>query len=144
MSATNRLTFPGLDALKAQLRALPADLTGEASHIVEGSANAAAAEIKAGYHVATGNLRDHLVVTHQDIGRFAAGAVVKNTAPHAWLYDNGSQARHWASGKSTGTMWGHTPPTHLFVGTIIRWRRRMYGELKDLLVRKGLAVSGDA
>lgn len=142
--ANNRLVFDGLEQLKADLRRLPDELKAEASQIVEGAANDASAEIKSGYHVRTGNLRDHIYVTHQDAGRFSAGAIVKNTAKHAWLYDNGSQARHRASGASTGTMWGHTPPTHLFVKTVIKFRRRMYAQLKDLLTRKGLTVSGDA
>jgi hypothetical protein len=138
------LRFDGLEELRAAFRNLPAELTGEAAHIIEGEANAAATEIKRGYHVRTGHLRDHLTVTHFEKGRFSAGAIVKNTAPHAWLYDNGSQARHWASGKSTGAMWGRTPPTHLFVRTMIKHRRVMWGKLKELLVRHGLVVSGDA
>lgn len=146
MSA-NRFTFDGLAELRAELRALPASLTAEATHIVEGAANGAAATIKAGYPVVTGNLRDGLIVKVQPEGQFAASVVVVNTSPHAWLYDNGSQARHWASGKSTGTMFavdGPRPPQHLFVGTVIDKRRQMYAQLKDLLVRNGLTVSGDA
>ena len=35
-------------------------------------------------------------------------------------------------------------PTHLFVSTMARERKAMYHRLKAMLVRKGLAVSGDA
>jgi hypothetical protein len=140
----NRIVFEGLDELRAELLALPDALTGEASHILEAAANAAAADIKAGYHVVTGELRDGLTVTQRSAGRFGAAFTVRNTSRLAWLYDNGSQARHWLSGKSTGTMWGKTAPTHLFVGTVIRRRRSMYEALKALVARHGLTVSGDA
>jgi hypothetical protein len=138
----SQVKWNGMEELRAALRQLPEDLTMEATRIVEGAANGAAAQIKAGYPVITGNLRDGVMVTHRDKGKFTAGAVVRNTAKHAWLYDNGSQERHWASGKSTGKMWGKSAPTHLFVKTVIRARKSMYAQLKDLLERKGLKVSG--
>jgi len=145
MSST-KFVFSGLDELRAQLRTLPADLTGEASHLVEGAGNGAAADVKAVYgaHRVTGDLVDSVTVAPRSAGQFGAAMIVKVHDPIAWLFDNGSQARHWISGKSTGTMWGRTPPTHVFVGTMIRARRTMYEQLKALLVRHGLAVSGDA
>jgi hypothetical protein len=141
-----RFQFDGLEELKAELRNLPAALTAEASDIVERRANNAADDIRSIYrqHRVSGRLADGVIVTHFDRGRFSAGAIVKSTSPIAWLFDNGSQARHWASGKSTGTMWGKTPPTHVFVHTMIRTRRAMWGDLADLLERHGLAVSGIA
>ncbi len=73
---------------------------------------------------------------------------MKSRSKLAWLYDNGSQARHYITkaGKrhDTGAMWGKTPAPHLFVQTMLRARRRMYEQLKDLLTRHGLSVSGDA
>jgi type IV secretory pathway TrbL component len=144
MSA-NRFVFTGLDELKAQLRALPAELTGEAAHIAEGAANGAAATIKAGYHVVSGELRDGVYISlRHRFSSFGVSATVVSAGKHAWLYDNGSQLRHKAGGSSTGVMWGKTPPPHLFVKTMIAARRRMYEQFKDLLTRKGLAVSGDA
>ena len=141
---SSRFVFDGLEQLKDELRTLPADLTAEASHIVEGAAHGAASTVKQEYHVKTGALRDDLDVNPGTASPFGVSFVVKDTDPIAWLYDNGSQARHWLSGKSTGTMWGHTPPTHLFVSSMIRARLVMYEQLKELLVRKGLSVSGDA
>lgn len=134
------LKWDGLEELRAELRRLPEDLTGEASHIVEASANAAAADIKQGYPHRTGNLRKGVTVTHFDKGKFSAGAIVKNTAPHANLFEVGSQARHTAIGANRGSM----PPGHVFVPAVIKRRRQMYSRLKELLVRKGLSVSGDA
>lgn len=141
-----RVKWDGLDDLRAELRRLPDELTGEASHIVQASGNAAAVTVRSiyGEHRVTGHLQNSVVVEQRAAGRYGAAVVVKATDPIAWLFDHGSQARHWLSGKSTGTMWGRTPPTHAFVGTMIRERRTMYAALKDLLVRHGLSVSGDA
>lgn len=135
-----RLEWQGLEELRTALRTLPADLTGEASHIVEGSANAAAADIKAAYPVRTGTLRNHVTVTHFEKGRFSAGAIVKNTAKHAHLFEIGTQARHTRLGANRGAM----PPGRVFVPAVMRRRRQMYQQLKALLERKGLWVSGNA
>lgn len=137
--SNNRLDL-GLDELREALRKLPAELTGEASHIVEGAANGAAAQIKAAYPRRTGNLVNGVSVETVSSGQFSAGAIVKNKAKHAYIFDNGTQARHDAIGANRGSM----PPGHVFVPAVIRKRRQMYEQLKDLLVRNGLQVSGDA
>jgi hypothetical protein len=135
-----RIVWNGLEELKEQLRNLPTELTAEAGHIVEGAANAAAADVKAAYPVRTGNLRDHVFVSHRDKGRFSAGAVVKNTAKHAWIFENGTQARHNSIGANRGSM----PPGNVFIPAMIKRRRVMYQQLKTVLERHGLRVSGDA
>lgn len=140
----NRLVFDGLEELKAELRALPAALHLEARGIVALRAERAKAEIEAGYAVRTGNLRKGLRIRDLNPGPLFAAYELRNNAPHAWLYDNGSQLRHKVSGASTGAMWGKTPPTHLFVRTMIKHRREMYRELADLLTRHGLTVIGEA
>ena len=136
--SNNRLRFDGLSELREALRNLPGDLTGEARNEVEGAANGAAADIKRSYPVRTGNLRDGLTVTHFDQGMFSTGALVKNTAKHAFIYEYGTQARHNAIGANRGSM----PPGHVFVPAVIRARRLMYERLKSMLVRHGLVVSG--
>lgn len=141
--SNNKLIFDGMDELKRQLRNLPKELTGEASKIVMDSANDAANAARADYPEVTGNLRKGVKVSSEAVGQFGAGAVVKSTSPHAWLYDHGSQARHWDTGKSTGKMWGKTRPKHTFAKAMIRHRKRMYARLKELLVSKGLLVTGD-
>jgi hypothetical protein len=137
---SSRIVWNGLAELREQLRNLPAELTGEASHLVEGAANAAAADIKAGYPVRTGNLRDHVFVSHRDKGRFSSGAVVKNTAKHAHIFEVGTQARHNSLGANRGSM----PPGNVFIPAVIKRRRAMYEQLKALIDRNGLKVSGDA
>ena len=144
----NRLVFDGLAELREELRNLPADLTDEATGIVDDAAREAEATIDAGYPTRSGRLRAGLRVTRVHAGKYAAGAILKNVAKHAWLYDNGSEARHYVtdsgSKHETGEMWGRRPPTHLFVRTVVRVRRKMFGRFKDLLTRKGATVSGDA
>jgi hypothetical protein len=135
----NRLRFDGLEELKAALRSLPADLTGEGGHIVEAETNAAEGQIKRGYPVRTGHLRDGVSSEIKTTG-FSVSGIVKNTARHAYIFENGTQARHNEIGANRGSM----PPGHVFIPTVIERRRVMYAELKDLLVRHGLKVSGDA
>jgi len=134
----NRLTCDGLADLRAALRALPADLTGEAGHIVESAVNGAALTIRAGYPARTGTLRDSVTGETTTSG-FAVHGLVKNSAKHAYLFEHGTQARHTALGANRGT----APPGHVFVPVILQRRRAMYEELKDLLTRHGLLVSGD-
>ena len=136
---------PEFEELKRALATMPEHLTTEADHVVEGTANAAAVAIRQVYgrHRVTGYLQNHVHVTRFDKRKVSVGWNVKSTAPHAWLFDNGTQARHKASGASTGTMWGKTPPTHAFVTTMSRHRRAMYLQLRGVLERAGLLVSGD-
>lgn len=140
--SNNRLEFQGLAELRAALRTLPKALTGEASHIVEGTANGAAATVKGNYvRAKTGNLVDGVVVEHQSAGQFAAAAVVKSKAKHAFLYENGSQVRHTAKGAHRGVM-PAAPPGRAFIPVMIKARRQMYLKLADLLKRHGLQVTG--
>jgi hypothetical protein len=147
MSQT-RVVFDGLEELKRDLRNLPQTLTDEARGIVEHAAKTAASDVRASYPRVHGNLIKGVRVSTSEPNRFSAAATVKNTAPHAWIYDNGSNARHYytKSGKKheTGAMWGRHPATHLFVRASIRARREMYGRLKAMLTAQGLEVSGDA
>jgi hypothetical protein len=137
-----RFQFEGLAELRQALRNLPDELTAEASRIVEGAANGAVADIGTVYaeHRRSGNLAKGLRVTHFEGGKFSAGAIVKNTSPHASWFDAGTQTRQTKIGADRGAM----PPTWTFVRGITRARRLMWTQLKELLVRKGLLVSGDA
>lgn len=138
----NRLTFQGLEELREGLRNLPADLTAEASHIVEAAANGAAAEVRQNYAKGpTGNLIAGVMVRPSAISTFSAGAIVESKSPHAWLYENGSQVRHTSSGANRGVM-PPAPPGRAFIPVMIKKRRQMQGQLIELLKRAGLQVSG--
>lgn len=137
MSGRVQFEIEGLEALKAELRALPQDLTGEASHIIEGKGNAAVLEIRRRYPVVSGKLRDRVTV---EFSREAvsAGAKVESRAPHAYMFEYGTEARHTALGLNRGRM----PPSHVFGQEMGQIRREMYGDLRDLLERYGLRVTG--
>jgi hypothetical protein len=139
------LIWDGLEELKAALRSLPFDLTGEAANDVEEAANAAAFAVKSAYgaHRVTGNLQDHVVVQEQARGQFGVAYVVKSTARHAWLFEHGTEARHYVTRRGVKHLTGKMPPAHIFIPTMMRQRRAMYGRLKDVLVRAGLQVSGE-
>ena len=102
------------------------------------AAEGAASDIRAAYPVRTGNLRDHVVVSQGVGGQYGTAVIVKNTAKHAWLFENGSQARHTDIGANRGSM----PPGHVFVPAVRRARRGMYIDLGEMLEREGLHVSG--
>jgi hypothetical protein len=137
--SNNRFTWRGLEELKAALRAMPAELTTEGGHIVEGRANGAVVTIKSGYPSRTSDLRDKLTVEHTR-SRFGARSVVRNTSPHALPFELGSQVNRYTR---RGWNRGRMPANPIFSQTMRRERRAMYGDLADLLRRHGLQVSGD-
>jgi len=143
VSGTNQIVWEGLTELRAALRELPANLATEASGIVNDAAEGAKAEILAAYqaHRRSGDLAAHLTLGRgRAIGRFSASTILKNNAKHAWMFENGSQARHHKLGGSTGSM----PAAHIFIPTVMRHRRAMYARLAALLEYHGLSVTGDA
>jgi len=72
-------------------------------------------------------------------GAFSVTAKVQNTAKHAWLFENGTQARHTDLGANRGSM----PPGHVFIPIIIRRRRVMFEVLRRVLTEHGLLASGE-
>ena len=130
----------GLDELRAALRALPAELRGAADLIVTEAAEGARAEMVRGYPERSGHLRDHVAVTRTTQGQYGTGALVRNTSPHAWWFEHGTQARHTALGANRGPMPAHP----IFVPAMQRHRAAMYRRFAVLLESHGLAVSGDA
>lgn len=135
----NRFEFDGMEAFKAALRQLPEELSQEGGDIVVARGEAAGSDIRAHYQAAavTGNLAKGVRV--QLVSRTAgAEVVVKSRAPHAFIYEHGTQVRRTANGKNLGSM----PPAHVFVPTMIRARREMTDDLIDLMERNGLEVTG--
>jgi hypothetical protein len=136
----NQVVWSGLKEYRELLRNLPETLAIEAGHYAEAAANGFAVEVRQAYPRRTGNLRKGVKISRLNKGKYATGMVVKNTAPHAVLFENGTQARHTALGANRGSM----PPGHVFVPRAIRTRRRLYDDVKGLLQRKGAIVTGDA
>lgn len=142
---SSRFVFTGLDGLKKELMALPENLTGEGGHIVEGSANGAATSVRSQYasHRVTGTMQSRVLVETRKSKQFGVAATVKSTAPHAHLFEKGTQARHYITRNGVKHLLGRMPPANIFIPTIIRYRRAMFENLKDMLRRNGLQVSGE-
>lgn len=137
--SNNRLTFEGMDEFLNALRNLPEHLTEEATNIVDDTVHAAESAIRSGYPSRAGELKRKLTSKVMKSGVSVVGKV-QNTSRHALPFETGTQARHTALGANRGAM----PPGHVFFPIVDRYRRQMYERLKDLLVREGLLVSGDA
>lgn len=142
--SNNRIRFDGLAELKAALRNLPQRLTQEASNIVEHTAQQMKDDVQAAYRAkvkeeVTGNLVNRVVIS-RSTGGFITGAVVKNNAPHAYIFEHGTQVRHTDLGYNRGRM----PPGRVFVPIAVRRRREMFNALKSMVERNGLTVIGDA
>jgi hypothetical protein len=126
----------GLTELRAALRELPHELTKEASDIVNETADRAKTDIVAAYPEVTGALKRG--VKRGNITKaFVAGAIVVSTAPHANIFEHGSQTRKTASGAPNPL-----PPGRVFVPIVVRARRAMQNKLVDLVRKAGFVVSG--
>jgi hypothetical protein len=127
----------GLPELLEELRRLPADLVDEATPIVLDAGNHALDGMH--YPERTGELAEKLTIAVTDGGPFGVAVTIKNTSKLAWIFENGSQARHTSIGADRGTM----PAGHVFIPQMIQWRRWMFEQLRALLVAHGLTVSGN-
>lgn len=133
------LRWDGLDELRDALRQLPDHLTDESIDIVQEHVGAAGAAIIDEYndHRVSGNLAKGVrIETSKSKGGISAR--LTSNAFHAWLFENGTEARHTAIGADRGS----GPPHHVFVPIVVRERRAMYDELIAMVEREGLTVSG--
>jgi hypothetical protein len=134
------LKWAGVLELREEFRRLPGRLRYEARVIVESTAQLAAADIRAAYPRRTGRLADSVVVQLRQRGPFGVVAHVRNTAPHAHIFEHGTTARLTRAGWPRGIM----PAGNVFLPRIHRARGRMYAQLVALLEREGFTVSGEA
>lgn len=139
MAKPASVKWDGLDELRAELRSMPDGMAAEGDQIVLSSAESAASEIRAAYPVRTGRLRKGVQVRRSAAGRFGSGAIVQNVNPIAFIFENGTQARHTELGADRGSM----PPGHVFIPRVIKWRRRMNERLKALGEKWGFTVTSD-
>lgn len=135
---SNKLMLSGFEELKAALRQLPQHLAAEAGGIVTAHAESAATRVRAAYaeHRHTGNLERGVKVDRVVVENAGAAARVRSTARHAFIFENGTQARHTGLGWNRGAM----PPGHVFVPIAIRERAAMVDELIAMVEREGLTV----
>lgn len=137
--ANNRFES-NLDQFIQEVRELPQAVVADAGDIVDQTGEFAKSSIDQAYPVG------HVLRGKTDLtpiragGTLVAGVRIRNRSPLAWIYENGTQARHTALGQYRGAM----PPGHVFIPAVIRWRRWMSQQLTALLQRYGLVVSGEA
>lgn len=82
---------------------LPRELTEAAAPLVKHAAETTFSESYSSYPVVTGNLRGGLVIVDNSTAGRAA-FVVSNRAPHAYVYENGTEVRRTDLGYDRGRM----------------------------------------
>jgi Bacteriophage HK97-gp10, putative tail-component len=140
----NSVRWDGLEEFRRALRNLPDALAGEAVREAESSANAATFEIRSAYgaHRYTGRLQASVGVEEQQVP-FGFRFVVRARAKHAHLFEFGTQARHYFTVRGVRKLVGAMPPARIFIPTMIKHRRQLYGRLVAMMQRHGLLVIGD-
>ena len=140
------LVFEGLAELRRDLINLPTELQAEAGHIVQAHGNAATARIKDAYsaHWITGELTKKVVVDYDFTTGLQASAVLKNTSKLAYIFENGTEARHYVTVNGKQHLTGKMPGFHIFIPIVMQERRNMYADIRALLTAKGLTATGDA
>jgi hypothetical protein len=136
------LTLDGGGILRRQLQMLPRILTEDGTIVVQKTADAAVARIVAQYQRVrkTGTLAARVSVRAIGGGQGKVIRDIASRAPHGWLYEFGSKVRRTRKGWMRGQM----PPADVFIPEVIRYRRLMYQDIKSMMARNGLQVSGDA
>lgn len=135
-----KVTHTGLREELAAIESLADDCQGEAMHIVEGAANGAAVDVRTAYgaHVFSGKLQERVLV--EDIPN---GKVVKSGSPLAYIFEFGSEARHYVTKRGITHEVGAMPAAHIFVTIMVRTKRRMQRDIISMIWRHGAThVSG--
>jgi hypothetical protein len=137
--SNNVLVLDGLAELRAALLALPSGLTDEAGRIVTRAAEQVGGEVRLNYPHVTGTLKRRVTVT-VEANRFGAGAIVKSGAPHASLYEYGSNPRRNGKGANRGRM-PQGPTDSRVIPRAIRTRAKMTDQLVELVRSAGFEVT---
>lgn len=138
--------WTGIDEFREWLQNLPRDAAVEAGRIVEAEATYAAFQIRGlyGAHVHTGTLQKRVTVNKKVTREGVVIWNVRSGSPLAWIFEFGTEARHYITVHGVKKLIGKMPPAHIFITVIIGRRRIMYLKLKDMLVRFGFTnVFGD-
>lgn len=146
----------GLNALREALQRLPDQLQADAEDSVREAAEQTASSVRAVYasrrspletYTLKGGVRktrkhlaDSVEVRTRGRETGAAWARVEVRAPHAKLFEFGTQNRQWENGKSTGA----APARPTLIPAALRERRQMVNELVAVVERAGLKVTGNA
>jgi hypothetical protein len=129
------LQINGLDELLTPERVR--ELRDDTAPLVEAAAVEAEAAIRAAYPKHTGNLKDGL--RHRiETTAYRTRARLENIAPHAAIYEFGTEIRHTDLGQNRGRM----PAGKIFIPTAIRERRDMKADVIEIVERAGFTVHG--
>ena len=137
MPATLRLD--GYDGFVADLTHLPTTLRDLVKSAVLDAANHAESVIYAQYGEVTGNLRAGLGQDAPEETPTSIRVGLRSTAPHAMIYEYGTEQRQTKLGYARGRM----PAAKVFVPTVMRERREMVRTIVALVEAEGLTVRGD-
>jgi hypothetical protein len=139
MAKLAAVKWNGMDTFKQELQLLTANLVSEAEGILIQSAFDAADAVRAAYPYREGGLIRGVTV-EPSRGMTLAGAKVKNLAPHAALYENGTVTRANKHGDNRGRMQG----TPTFRPITARYRDEALTAIIDRIYAHGAAsVEGD-
>ena len=149
------VVIDGLEDLRKALLNAPQSIQAQVETIVRGASDSAASEIRSRYEQhrtstemytpgkgvrrARRHLADNVVVSFRGAKTGAAVGRIVVDAPHAHLFEFGTQNRQWENGKSTGS----APARPTLVPAAIRNRRQMIDELIATVEQTGLKVTGN-
>jgi hypothetical protein len=105
MAKLAAVKWDGMDTFKQELQLLTADLVSEAEGILITAAFDAADALRAAYPYREGGLIQGVTVIPSR-GTLLPGAAVKNLAPHALIYEDGTTTRATHQGYNRGRMLG--------------------------------------
>jgi Bacteriophage HK97-gp10, putative tail-component len=143
---STRVLFTGMSETRAQ----PQALAKATQYLAMRVARDAARDIKAAYPKGTGNLRDGVIVERgRGGGKSVANAYVRNTAPHAHLFEHGTKARHFVGTDKLGRKYvtgdrGSGKARNVFIPRMVRWRWVFFQSVKEIMARAGITVTGEA
>jgi hypothetical protein len=132
--------WDGLKEYRDQLAKLPADCRNEAAKVIEGQVNSAYVTIARVYgeHQFTGTLRKRLAISPLKVaGQMTTGLVLRSGSPLAWLFDHGTQARHYVTVNGVVHLTGRMPARPTFARTVGFTKRKITDLLKAMLLRHG-------
>ena len=146
-----RPKWSGMDELRKTLATIPATMQPDVQALVLYHARAAEGALRGRYALGpTGNLRRGVRLESARAGRgFGPAAVLVSKAPHAWIYEQGTDPRQGRGGNALGkgsraggklANRGFSPAHHTFWNTVEPEGQRLYTDLVSLLTRRGFEV----
>jgi hypothetical protein len=133
------VVLQGFDELVRALMDSPKEIRKQGFEIVKEETEGAAIEIAQAYPVQSGTLARRVQTLYP--AEAALIGIVRSTAPHAHLYEFGTQARQTKNGAHRGRMPAHKGQSQKITPIIADRRRvRMVRRLSEMLERLGFVV----